>query len=77
MKIKIFTGKNIADVEKKVNCFISNKHVVGIKQSICSGKYKGCESSNKCIIVVITVMYHDFYHNKYCDASFWQFDSTF
>lgn len=67
MKIKIFSGNCIAEVEKKVNRFIDDKHVVGIKQSVCCDE---CKENKKVDRIIITVMYYDYYHNSYCDISF-------
>jgi len=44
MKIKIFTGSCISDLEKKVNRFIDDKYVVNIKQDVCCQECKTIQS---------------------------------
>jgi len=80
MKIKIFTGSCISDLEKKVNRFIDDKYVVNIKQDVCcqecktiqSEECKECKENKKCKeriqIITLTVMYYDNYYNKYCST---------
>ena len=64
MKIKIFSGSisELAALERKVNHFILDKHVVEIKQSAC------CEDCKDNII--ISVMYYDCFHYPYCNTKF-------
>lgn len=67
MKVKIFMEllSEMPELERKMNRFMKDKHIVGIHQSVCCGTCS-CDSKK----IIMTVLYYEHYCHTYCNTCF-------